>query len=293
MQNNNKTPNEKTEKKISPVRIIVCLTVICVAVAALLGAVDHATRATIADNERNEKQNAIKSIFGDGVATELISEEGAKEEVYVILRDGRVYGYCAEVAPKGFGGDIVMMVGVDHTGSVCGVNIVSMSETPGLGSRTNTPAFLDQFKGKSGELAVGTNVDAVSGATISSRAVTGGVNEALSRGVDLAALAAERNTTVWNGEAPQTETEPVTETEPTTESAEPAVTEADTRVEDAITYADAHFSAQPGAADAPTQIAIELHTDTDAYITETEEPPKDGAGNYIFPPEETETEVNA
>ena len=298
MSNKKTSPNEAAESKkiASPARIIICLTVICIAVAALLGAVDHFTRPTIEENERNEKQSAIKSIFGDDVTTELISGEDADNEVYLIFRDGKVYGYCAETAPSGFGGEIKMMVGVDSAGAVCGVTVVSMSETPGLGSRTNSPAFLDQFVGKRGELAIGVDVDAVSGATISSDAVTRGVSEALLLGIDLEALAAERNTTVWNGEdddtAVESETEaPIVEPEDTAE-AEPETTNAP-RLEDTISYVDQIEPTVDSPAEEAGAIDIDVHTDTEAFITETNEPPKDRWGNYIFPEEETETEEAA
>lgn len=285
----NNTP-DTAEKSVSPVRIVVCLTVICLVVAGLLGAVNYFTVPTITQNEQNEKQNAIKSIFDAEITTEKISGEDAENEVYLIFRDGCVYGYCAEVAPSGFMGEIRMMVGVDHSGAVCGVNIVSMSETPGLGSRTNSPAFLDQFIQKSGTLTVGENVDAVSGATISSRAVTRGVNDALAVAVDLSAAAAERNTTVWNGEAsaPAETTAPVTQapaetSAPVTQALPPAL-------EDTVSYVtgiDGNMNASDG--EAPV-VNVDVYTDTDVYLVETEEPEKDAAGNYIFP-EETETEI--
>ena len=82
-----------------------------------------------------------------------------------------------------------MMVGVDGEGAVTGVAVVKHSETSGIGTKVadNEPnsagvGMLSQFEGKSaadGTLAVGVNVDAVSGATVSSRGVTGGVNAAL------------------------------------------------------------------------------------------------------------------
>ena len=90
---------------------------------------------------------------------------------------------------SGSQGNIEMMVGVDADGVVTGVSIVSNSETSGIGSKVmnneplaNGTPVLDQFIGKSaadGTLAVGTNVDAISGATVSSRGVTTGVNAAL------------------------------------------------------------------------------------------------------------------
>jgi electron transport complex protein RnfG len=282
---------EAAKKGVSPVRIIVCLTVICLAVAGLLGAVNYFTKSRIEENENAEKQAAIKAIFGDSVTTELISGENDDHELYLILRDGKVYGYCAEVAPTGFGGEIGMMVGVGADGKVCGANIVSMSETPGLGSRAKEETwFLEQFVGKSGTLAVGDGVDALSGATISSKAVTAGINDALSKDVDLAALAAERNTSLWDGsDAPETEA-PVETEAPETQTETESGSDADLRLEDTVTFVD-HIDGDyisPGP-EYPA-IYVDVYDETDAYITETEEPKKDWSGNYIFPEDDTEEE---
>ena len=56
---------------------------------------------------------------------------------------------------------------------------MSLSETPGLGSRVQEAAYLDQYKGQSGTLTLGEDVDAIAGATVSSRAVLNGVNRAV------------------------------------------------------------------------------------------------------------------
>ena len=91
-------------------------------------------------------------------------------------------GYVVEVTPSGFGGTIDMVVGVGTDGTVTGVSIISMSETSGLGANASKESFRSQFVGKSGVLAVskdGGEIDALTGATITSRAVTSGVNTAL------------------------------------------------------------------------------------------------------------------
>ena len=71
------------------------------------------------------------------------------------------------------------MVGVSADGTVVGIKIVSHSETPGLGSRVDSDSFLGQYKGLGGVLTVGKDVDAITGSTNSSKAVTKGVNSAL------------------------------------------------------------------------------------------------------------------
>jgi electron transport complex protein RnfG len=97
---------------------------------------------------------------------------------------GQSAGYAIKVVASGSQGSIEMMVGVDAEGTVTGVSIVSNSETSGIGSRVmaNENGVLDQFQGKSaadGTLTVGSNVTAISGATVSTKGVTTGVNAAL------------------------------------------------------------------------------------------------------------------
>ncbi len=100
--------------------------------------------------------------------------------------DGKTAGYCVKAEPNGYGGAISMMVGVDGEGVVRGVKIITMSETPGLGARAKEPEFTGGYEGKSGEIKVkksGTpgdsEISAISGATITSKAVTEGVNAAI------------------------------------------------------------------------------------------------------------------
>ena len=104
--------------------------------------------------------------------------------MYEVQVGGANAGYAIKVVASGSQGNIEMMVGVDGEGAVTGVSIVKNSETAGIGSKVmeNQNGVLDQFVGKSaadGTLVVGTNVDAITGATVSSKGVTAGVNAAL------------------------------------------------------------------------------------------------------------------
>ena len=109
---------------------------------------------------------------------------GTLDSVYEVLVGGENAGYAIKVVASGSQGNIEMIVGVDGEGAVTGVSIVKNSETAGIGSKVmeNENGVLDQFIGKSAAdspLTVGKNVDAISGATVSSRGVTTGVNAAL------------------------------------------------------------------------------------------------------------------
>lgn len=95
--------------------------------------------------------------------------------------DGRLIGYCVAVQSQGFGGPITMTVGVDLNGVVTGVAVTSHSETDRVGTTAMTPAALARYVGRSGTIRTsGSNsIDAVSGATATSKAITAGVNRAL------------------------------------------------------------------------------------------------------------------
>ena len=101
------------------------------------------------------------------------------------IAEGTKYhiGYVATSASRGYGGDVQIMVGIDLSLNVTGVKIVSQSETPGFGANCEKPEWLAQFEGMSGTLAVekdGGEVDSITAATITSRAVTSAINKALS-----------------------------------------------------------------------------------------------------------------
>ena len=104
------------------------------------------------------------------------------------IKNGDFAGYSITVAPQGFGGAINMIVGIDTDFNYTGIKIVSMAETPGLGAKAQEKEFYSQFAdGKKGTLTVVKNnpnpkeneIQAISGATISSKAVTDGANYAL------------------------------------------------------------------------------------------------------------------
>ncbi|MFR2465176.1 MAG: FMN-binding protein, partial [Clostridia bacterium] len=96
-------------------------------------------------------------------------------------------GVAMKVMGTGYGGDMEMAVGIDADGNVTGVSIISHGETPGLGAKATEADFIDQYSGKNAKEtltvvkgdAAENEISAISGATITSRGVTEGVNEAL------------------------------------------------------------------------------------------------------------------
>ncbi len=103
---------------------------------------------------------------------------------FIIRKDSKPYAVALEDFGQGFGGDLGVMVGLRlDTGDLVGIGITTMAETPGVGSRVREPAFLEQFHGMSGDAVFkvkkdGGVIDAVTGATISSRAVAQAISSA-------------------------------------------------------------------------------------------------------------------
>ena len=165
-------------------RLTLTLFLITAVVACCLAAVNGVTKPRIAEAKAQKAQQAIEAVLpGGGEEVKGFQDTtGTVSRVY-----GSDTGYAVEVSPSGFGGPISMMVGVSGEGKVLGISIVSQTETAGLGAvcaaKTGAgEAFRGQYAGASGTLAVtkdGGSIDAITGATITSRAVTAGVNAAL------------------------------------------------------------------------------------------------------------------
>lgn len=170
---------ESTGKHIF--RLTVTLLAICAVVAAVLAGVNMITKDAIAANQEKKTQDALAVVLPDAGTLqkmELTGDAGIVDEIYT---DGE--SFAVKVLPSGFDGEITMMVGVAD-GQVTGISVISHTETPGLGAvaaarNAKGEAFRGQFVGQSGGLAVGGQIDAMSGATITSKAVVDGVNAAL------------------------------------------------------------------------------------------------------------------
>ena len=174
----------KTESTVKYVlHLALTLLAITAVVAVALAGVNSVTAPKIAELNEQKTQAAIEAVLpGGGQEVSFTDSTGLVSTVY----KGDA-GYAVQVAPAGFGGDISMMVGVGSDGKVLAISIISQSETAGLGavSAATTSAgeaFRGQFAGMSGSVSVtkdGGAVDAITGATITSRAVCTGVNAAL------------------------------------------------------------------------------------------------------------------
>ena len=176
----------KTENTVLYVlRLALTLFLITAVVAAALAGVNSVTKPIIDQLNAEKTQKAIETVLPGGFDEQLTSFDNQGGLVSKVYKGES--GYALEVLPSGFDNTITMMVGVDFEGKVLGISVVSHTETAGLGAvaaaQTSAgEAFRSQFVGKSGSVAVskdGGELDAITGATITSRAICVGVNAAL------------------------------------------------------------------------------------------------------------------
>ena len=166
-------------------RLALTLLLITAVVAAALAGVNAVTEPIIAELNAAATQEAISAVLPGGFDSEVAEFTDATGLVSKVYKGAN--GYAVEVGPSGFDNTITMMVGVDNEGKVLDISVVSHTETAGLGAvaDADTPkgiAFRDQFVGQSGSVSVtkdGGTMDAITGATITSRAICVGVNAAL------------------------------------------------------------------------------------------------------------------
>lgn len=166
-------------------RITLVLLSIAVIVAGLLAVVNRITAPAIAQATEEKTQAAIRQVLPGGYEEEILEftdDTGLVSRIYKGQN-----GYAVEVNPIGFDNTICMMVGIDTQGKVLGMCVISHTESAGLGAvaASNNSAgqsFRQQFIGADGSVSVskdGGQIDAITNATITSRAVCDGINAAL------------------------------------------------------------------------------------------------------------------
>ena len=183
------------------------LTLITLVAGVALGGVYEITKDPIAKQEAQSKAEAYEQVFTDAAAFEAVEmddtltktirdqldQEGYKaQSIEEVMRaedqSGETLGYAfTVVTSEGYGGDIQFSMGVQNDGTLNGISILSIGETAGLGMNADTPAFKDQFVGKQIEKLQYTKngatqddeINAISGATVTTNAMTNGVNAGL------------------------------------------------------------------------------------------------------------------
>ena len=178
-------------------RLVLVLTLVAAGAGLILSLVEMATRAPIAEQRRQETLRALKAVLppadhavdADTVALVTGQDKRGRDVVRTFYRGRQqqvLTGVAFQVvAPDGYSGDIVIMVGVDPVGTVTGIEIIRHAETPGLGDKITLPGFKQIFAGKNLDNADwrvkkdGGEFDQITGATISPRAVVGAVRKGL------------------------------------------------------------------------------------------------------------------
>lgn len=186
----------------------ISITVITLVAGLALGVVQDITAGPIAAQAEKSKEEAYKTVFENAAAFSEYSldDKGQAEDLVGYLNDngfsaqtineimvaedasGETLGYAFTITDsEGYGGDIQFAMGVQNDGTLNGISILSISETAGLGMKATTDDFQNQFKDKNVEKFTYTKtgassddeIDAISGATITTNAMTNGVNAGL------------------------------------------------------------------------------------------------------------------
>ena len=175
------------QKNENPIVLSLVLLIIAVIVAGLLSFTNSITKDKIAENVKLQQDQAKQEVCPSADEfRDLEFNDGNVKAVFCAMKNEELQGWCVNVVPSGYGGAIDMMVGVDLDYQVTCVKVISNSETAGLGAKCTDDSFRGQFEGKTDAVKViknGTPKDdeivAITGATITSKAITSGVKDAI------------------------------------------------------------------------------------------------------------------
>lgn len=167
--------------KSNLLNMALCLTAVCLICAALLGGVYALTWQPIQDASAKALKASIGMVLPEGgeiSEAKTATLDGVQYEYYENRVEGSVNAYAVKSATNGFGGQLLLMVGVLEDGTVYNTSVLSHSETPGLGAKCNQDEnFMAQWRGFSPDKKIavrkdGGDVDAITASTITSRAYT-------------------------------------------------------------------------------------------------------------------------
>ena len=155
--------------------------------ATLLATVNNLTAPVIAKNQLKKTYQSMEKVMPKAKefkAIDVTAKDKISEAYIALDENNEQIGVCIISSANGYGGEIKVLTGVVE-GKICGIDILAHAETPGLGAKTTNPEFKEQFKEKTNNISLvksgasGNEINAISGATISSTAVTNAVNTAL------------------------------------------------------------------------------------------------------------------
>ena len=158
---------------LKPVVVLLC---IALAAAALLGFVNSKTDPIIKENARIKAEQTRSAVLPGAKGFEEIEGNFAVLDIDSAYKETSGLGYVLTSSQKGYGGDVVVTVGLDPSGKIVGISADVKTETQGVGSKTGEAKYLDQYLGQSGKTA---SVDTLTGATYSSNAIRNSVNAIL------------------------------------------------------------------------------------------------------------------
>ena len=158
---------------IKPVLVLVC---ICLIVTALLAYINSVTSPIIAKAEQEKTEQAMSEVLADADGFEKLEIENLPERVTEVYGAQNGAGYVFMLTTKGYGGDMKLICGMKSDGTIEQCKTLSHAETSGLGSKTAEDPYRNQYCGKSAE-TLG-EVDAITGATISSNAYKNAIEDA-------------------------------------------------------------------------------------------------------------------
>ncbi|MCH4886643.1 RnfABCDGE type electron transport complex subunit G [Acidaminobacter sp. JC074] len=185
------------------IKLGLVLFLVCAIAAMALGMTNEVTKGQIADNAviaAREARQAVYPTADDFIliasssaesyeahpsADAFLKENTVVREVYKAMTSGEHVGFVIKTAPNGYGGEVGVTVGLSLDGSIQGVQVDTPNETPGLGAKAKTPDFYSQYEGLTVtspievlklEVTDENAIQSISGATITSQAVTDGVN---------------------------------------------------------------------------------------------------------------------
>ena len=161
----------------------------CLVVAGMLAGTNYLTYQKIADNNNAQEEETRYKVLKMAEKFEPVDIDSDGEvDCYAGYANDMIVGYTFITSTKGYAGDVTVMTGILFDGKINDVAIISHSETPGLGAKADNSDFTDRFKqtfDKNGFAVTKDNngdassIDAITGATITSRAVTSAVNDAI------------------------------------------------------------------------------------------------------------------
>lgn len=181
-----------TKKKDNIVKNALILFAITVVAGMLLGLTYSVTEEPRAEQAIKQRDRALNSVIADATFEELedvvLDDYNKIRSIFVANKDGEIAGYAFNLGTKeGYGGLIELVVGIDTAGNITGIDVMKHNETPGLGAKADEGEFKNEFVNKpaatlevvKGSATSETEIASIGGATITSKAVTYAVNEAI------------------------------------------------------------------------------------------------------------------